>query len=90
MTAITTADLMRLALEIADSDKIEFLETRGIEKVALIMIADHVKVALAELAATEDVGFALDGMVGWMFQLGFEACEQFASRAENSQAGPQQ
>ena len=80
---ITSADLQRLCLEVADGDKQEWLDEREIDLLAIAELSDYVAGALREIAAVEGAQLAFDGVVGWVFQVGFEACEQFRSGAEN-------
>lgn len=75
MTAATISegDLLRLCAEVADGDKLAWLAERAIDPKATLAMADHARAAVVGMY----VGYAVDGLVGWFFQVGWEACEQF-------------
>lgn len=76
--AITKADLERLSAEVADGDKQEWLDQRGIEVEAFLWTVDQLhRSFLTMLSRDPDVYTAVGGVAGFAFQMGFEAAEQF-------------
>jgi hypothetical protein len=73
---VTAADLRRLLVEVS-GDKQQWLDERGIDRAAMVDMAEGFKGAfIRHLFETQDLELSLDGCIGFAFQVGFETCAQ--------------